>query len=194
MNNNLTPEIYDASKSPDVRALRAMAPNDLDGRSAAAAALLKKGVILDREIDVWGFHPGLVMRSRLQLGCLFWPNFSQAMPTNVVNQPGSSVQPNYDLSKNFPGAIESSTDAADYPAFNPTPALPAAPSVGPYIGNGIWGADLSVVCPHGVWAFREGDPIQHSGLKNGPAWTGTLYFHIGSNIMGAAPEWLEAKP
>jgi hypothetical protein len=135
----LNDDIYWASKSPEVNALRSLAP---DAREAPASELAAKGVLIDRCIDIWGWDPTKVMAYRVSLG--------------VTSQ----------LTAFAPlKSIKVSIDAADYPPFSPAPPpLPKVEPVGAYTGNGLYQATSACFDGNGHLMFSDGQPYTQDGV------------------------------
>lgn len=182
----LTREMYDASKDPRIRALRAMAADDIDGRLAAAQAIDNNGTgpVVDPEIDLLGWNPPDVMQNRVGLGLTWWRNAFQPMPINPLHFSGSQVS-DYDPKKPWARSIKTSLDDADYPAFDQAPApTPALGPVGKLIGNGLY-AFNQAACWSGAlgrYIFAEG----HSEVAPDGV---TVYWHLGRFLGVPSPQW-----
>lgn len=109
-------------------------PTDQNARSLKAAALASQGYVIDAPIMVFGWDACQAMYYRKAFGLTWVPS---------ALQPAVDVQ-TYNPAKPPAGSIKVSTDAKDYPPFDP-PA-PAAPTpaitsyVGPQIGGCIYGS------------------------------------------------------
>lgn len=126
--------IYWASKSPEVAKAFDVngAGQDQSAREAAAADLIRRGVIIDREIMIWGQDPFKIMSMRAFYGYTWVPNAVQ--PASWASVGGAP----YDPKNPLPGSIRVSVDIADYPPFVPPPP-PPPPSDPSYVGNQIFG-------------------------------------------------------
>jgi hypothetical protein len=127
--------IYIASKNPMMLPLFNMRPSGLQNPMLTQAQVntlvnqcLAAGILIDEEIDFWGWDPWTVMSDRLMQGILWVPaGLGNATGTSVIT-PGefSGPQP--------PGTIKVSITASDYPAWPVTaPATTVPTSVGPQI-------------------------------------------------------------
>jgi hypothetical protein len=178
----LTDPIYWAAQDAQVKALCSI--TNPVARESKAATLDTAGFLIDRQIDLWCLDPTLVMGSRAQLGFSWVPNAFQPNLVDPLNLLGGV---HTDMTKPWARSVKVSVLAKDYPALAP-PAPPPTPSVNPVAfdyGNGTYAANTTAVSSQGKWLYKEGDPITYNGK--------TLYFHMGSNIMGASPMWLD-KP
>lgn len=136
-NVSLTVEIYKASKHPDVRALFDMPSGD--ARDNRALQLIQQGHVLDYFIDVCNYDPVTIMGIRQQMGFTWVPNATQA-PGNGVILTGPVP----------PGGIKVSTDAKDYPPFDP----PVPP---PVVGTNLVGRQLfGNLYTYGPGAVKDG--------------------------------------
>jgi len=115
---------YWLSEPPEVRDLQSLDP---DARSARASELAIKGFTVDVPIMVWGWDPYLVMKLRQDFGYTWVPS---ALQPSITIAPGLSAPGAipYDAAHPPSGAIHVSTNAADYPPFNPpAPPVPQTP-------------------------------------------------------------------
>lgn len=143
MANTLTTDIYWASKRPEVRAIHEL---PFEQRESAASALAQAGDVIDRQIDIWGWDPVLVMQVRDQYGVVFAP--AAAFIGVATN----------------PAFIKTSLDAVDYPSFDPAPpSVPQVKPVGVYIGNGIYAATQACFTPSGSLLFVDGQHFIQDG-------------------------------
>jgi hypothetical protein len=121
MPNDLTDAVYWASKDPEVAAVHTL---PFEQREAAAQALDTQGFTLDRQIDIWGWSPSLVMQTWVGLGL-----------THV-----SAAAFNDSPSVKF---IKVSLNSADYPPFAPgPPPLPPVKPVGAWNGS-VYAANIT---------------------------------------------------
>lgn len=179
----LTDAIYDASRDPRILAIKKLVKSDgtpdYDARNAAAFTLDANGsgLILDREIDIFGFSPALVMGVRQQYGYAWLPNAFQ--PNVPLGDLG-------DLRKMFPRGIRVSTDAADYRPFAPpVPAPPVSSSpVGQRNGD-LFEVNLVAAQIHGKWLFDDGEEYPEGGT--------TYVFHKVPGMFGSSV-WWTVKP
>ncbi len=182
-NNTMTDQGYQASKDPRIAALWQMnlpdGSADVGGRSQAAVALNALGLIIDRQIDLWGWSPSLVMGMRQSDGYVWAPNAFQ------VNAP--SLLDYLDITKAYAGSIKVSTDAADYPPFDaPAPPVVKVSMVGPRVGN--------------VYAYTgpyvNGRPVPNQGDSTTAPDGTTVYFNEGLGPSAMAmpfAEWTLTK-
>lgn len=182
MQVTLTDVIYRASKDPRTNDLQKLVKSDgtpdIEARQAAAATLDAAGLVIDREIDIWGWDPVLVMVARMTAypGSLTWgPN---------AFQPNLTAQT--DLSKPWPRSVKYSVDATDYPAIaSAPPPLPAPHPVGALIGNGVYAVNTAVCFSNvtGQWLYREGN--QETAPDGVP-----VFWHMGFGFAGLpSPMW-----
>lgn len=158
---------YWASKAPEV--VKAFDVNgagqDEAAREAAAPDLVRRGLIIDREIMIWGQDPFKIMSLRVFYGFTWVPNAVQPAPWASVG--GAPYDP-----KLFPpGCIRVSVDPADYPPFAPPPP-PPPPAHPSYIGDKIFGD---------FYASLPGNPAKPGdiGVKNG------VEYVLGENPFGS---------
>ena len=131
----LTTDIYWASRHPEVRKLRDMERMSAE-RAAAALELVKRGFTVDAVIDLGRWDAADTMRARQVFEFTWVPALGQQ---DVGVMPGLSVPAyGYDPDKPPPGSIRVSTDAADYPPFDP-PAEAPPPVVLPAVGRPLGG-------------------------------------------------------
>lgn len=134
-------KLYWASKPAAVRALQSMPVED--ARTQAAVTLAQQGYQIDVMVHVWGFDPWGTMQGRRVNGFKWVPALLQNF--TVAQYP---LNP-WELSQDTPmpkGAIKTSLDDADYPAFDPPvpvapPAKPVIP-VGPQIYGNVYSSNI----------------------------------------------------
>jgi hypothetical protein len=163
-NVTLTDDIYWAAKPPAVRALRPL-PSGTD-RDTQAQALAQNGYLLDVPIDVWNWDAVTTMGVRQQLGFTWVPSALQA-PLN--GQIGTGAPP--------PGTIRVSTNAADYPPFDP-PAPPPQQStnvVGWQVFGNIYTFGPSAEV-NGQFMVTDGQLVTQSGVQ--------YKAHVSTGLMG----------
>lgn len=110
-NVTLTDDIYRASKPDAVQELYKLEPGD--ARDSLAQQLAQQGYLIDVPIDVWNWDPVTTMAVRKQMGSTWEPS---ALMQPLNGAIGAGPVPL--------GAIKVSTNAVDYPPFDP-PAPPA---------------------------------------------------------------------
>lgn len=165
MKQDLTDDIYKASKDPRVIALLQI--TDVNQREAQAQSLDAAGLVIDREIDIWGWDPVKVMAIRAADGYPWVPNAFQANLQDPFNLLGGD---HTDMSKPWPRSIKVSLDSSDYPSVAVAPPpLPATRPVGALIGNGIYAANLAACFVNGGWLFNDGQQYAQDGV--------TYFFH-----------------
>jgi hypothetical protein len=185
----LTDAVYWASKDPQVRGLQNIA--DPAARETAAEALDAAGLVIDRQIDIWGLDPTLVMETRGEYGyswvpSAFQPNLIDPLKTGVFL---AGTTPT-DMSKPWARSIRVSTLASDYPPI--APPKPVAPP-----SDGVtWNFDAStgkysvflaaVTGPDGKFIYSEGQSLTYAGQ--------TVYIHINWTVFGPYPQFLLTKP
>lgn len=173
----LTDPIYWASKNPQVASLQSLKtaeglPN-IGARESLASQLESQGLIIDRQIDIWGWDPVLVMGERASHGFLWGPNATQPNAPSLLDY--------LDLSKRWPNSIKYSLDAGDYPPFAPAVITPISTSpVGTYNG-GVYSVNLSVAQVHGVLLYRDGQAYTDNN--------GTYIFHNQPGMFGPMLWW-----
>ncbi len=156
----LTNDIYWASKDPRIVALRTLP--DIGSRDTAAYELDKLGLIIDRQIDVWGWDPHLVMGYRLFYGDVWVPNAYQPNALNTSDY--------FDINKIWQRAIRVSIDATDYKPFNPpTPDPPPSTSTIGVLNGGQYTVNRDVAQINGQFIFKNGQHYKDS--------TGDYTFH-----------------
>jgi hypothetical protein len=144
-NVTLTDDIYWLAQPTAIRALRQM-PSGPE-RDEKALALAQAGYIVDVPIMVWNWDAVSTMGVRQQLGFAWVPSAFQAP---LSGMPGTSLPIP-------PGAIKVSTNAADYPPFDP-PAPPQIPATN-VIGWQVFGK----VYTFGPGALANGKPMVTDG-------------------------------
>ncbi len=176
--SDLTHAIYRDHQPPEILAL--MDTPDIAARGAKAIELDAKGFVIDTQIMIWGWDAGLVMAMRQQYGYPWVPNAFQPPLQDPFKMLGGAST---DLTKPWPRSIKVSTDAADYPPFNPPTAPAPAPvdAVGFDYGNGRFAVNYAAAFNHGVPVFKTGDTVIHNGVK--------LYYKSGWAGTGMSLEW-----
>jgi hypothetical protein len=171
-NATLTGDIYWAAKPPAVRAMREMPSGE--ARDKLALTLAQSGYLLDAPIDVWNWDAVTTMGVRQQLGFTWVPSALQA-PLN--GQIGIGPVP--------PGAIRVSTNAADFPPYDP-PVPPPQQSTN-LVGWQIFGSIYTFgpgAIVNGQVTVTDGQLVTQSGVQykahvNGASMLGmgvTVYF------------------
>jgi hypothetical protein len=129
-------EMYWTAQPPPVRELRNMQWGA--DRTVVALDLAQKGYAIDVMIGVYGFEPWGTMSGRTLEGYKWAPALLQDY--TVVKYP---LNP-WELGPNAPmpkGAIKTSLDGKDYPAFDPPKADPnALPTITNPVGAQVTGA------------------------------------------------------
>lgn len=149
----ITEDQYWNAQPPAVRALRNMSTTDTS-RGILAAQLANQGFTIDVPIMVNGWGANIIMTVRQDDGMTWVPKLG--MPDVSSSITGAAV-PNppykpYDPLHPPAGSIKVSIDPADYPAFDPPPAVnPPAPST------------------HMVGAYMFSDASGKKYYANGPA-------------------------
>ena len=183
----LTDAVYWAAKDSRIHDLQKLVtPDGLPdqaGRQSAAAALDAAGLVIDRQIDIWGWDPVLVMNMRGAYGFAWAPNAFQP------NFASGNATPT-DMSKPWPRSIRTSTLASDYPPIQP-PAPVAAPSDGVTwyfdAASGTYQVLAAAVTgPDGKYIYAEGQQLLYAGQ--------TVYFHVSYGIFGGSPQFVLKKP
>ena len=141
-NVTLTDDIYWLAQPPAIRALRNL-PSGTD-RDVKALALAQSGYFLDVPIMVWNWDPVSTMGVRQQLGFTWVPSALQA-PLNGI---GTGAPP--------PGSIRVSTNATDYPPYDPPVPVVHATNV---VGWQVFGN----VYTFGPGALANGKPMVTDG-------------------------------
>jgi len=173
LNVTLTQEIYEKSRQPEVQALFKMA--DPTERAAKAQELIADGVILCKEIDIWGMDAAKMMFTWADLGLPWVPNAAQPGLVNPLNIGGGFSGTPTDMSKPWPNSIKVSVDANDYPPHDAVVAPPKEPLVGsPQYANGTWPVTSETLNRIGQGTLHVGQTIPQDGKK----------FKLGS-IQGA---------
>lgn len=181
----LTNEIYRASKDPRVNALQDIKSvdglPDIDQRLQAASRLDKEGLIIDMQIDIWGWDPVKVMAVRESVGYPWGPNAFQPNLTNPFKLLGG---PYTDMSQPWPRSIKVSTDAKDYPAFAPPPPpVPVSASpIGQKNGDSYF-VNQAVAQVSGQWLFKDGQEYVEGGK--------TYIFHNQPGMFGPMVSWTD---
>lgn len=148
----LTNDIYRASKAPAVRALYAL-PSGTQ-RDILAQQLAAQGYLLDVPIDVWNWDAVTTMAVRQQLGFTWVPSALQAPLNGAI---GSGAPPL--------GSIKVSTNAADYPPFDP-PVVPivATNIVGALLFGSTYTFGPGAVVD-GKFAVTDGQVVTQDGAQ-----------------------------
>ena len=174
----LTDSVYWASKPPQVAALQSLVTPagfpDIAARDAQGQVLAAQGFIIDRQIDIWGWDPVLVMGARAGYGYTWCPNAYQANDPNILDYLNPALM--------WSGAIPVSTDARNYPAFTP-PAPPTPVSASPVgtLNAGMYSVNLAVAQVNGVLLFKDGQTYMDN--------TGTYTFHDQPGMFGPMLWW-----
>lgn len=180
--------LYFASKDPRIVALQQVREAstglpDLAGRLTAAQPLDSAGLVVDMQIDIWGWDPVLVMAARKQYGFpwvpnAFQPNLVDPLATGVI--PSGSVAT--DMRRPWPRSIKVSVDAADYPAFAPPPPppTPSASPVGPRVGD-LFGVNIAAASVNGQFLFQDGKEYTIDGTS--------YIFHNVPTPFGPSVNW-----
>jgi hypothetical protein len=185
----VTDDIYWASKDQRVRDLQKI--TDPAARESAAEALDAAGLVIDRQIDIWGWDPTLVMETRGEYGypwvpSAFQPNLIDPLKTGVVPAGATAT----DMSKPWPRSVKVSTLESDYPPINPPkPAAPPSDGVTWYFDSttGAYSVLLSAVTGQdGKFVYTEGQQLLYGGQ--------TVYFHVNWTVFGPYPQFLLNKP
>ena len=180
MNNTLTDTIYWASKDSRVAALQNLKTSDglpdITSRLATAKTLDAggTGIIIDNQIDIWGWDPTLVMGYRQQYGYIWVPNAFQT-PEALPTLEDMKTTPAWDRS------IKVSTDANDYPAFTPPKLF--VPSTSPIgvLNGGQFAVNYSAVIKNGAIMFVDGQEYAENGQ--------TYLFHNMPGMFGPELWW-----
>lgn len=151
-NSTLTNEIYQASKPPAVRALYALPSGE--ARDTLAHQLAAQGYLLDVPIDVWNWDAVTTMGVRQQLGFKWVPSALQAPLDGAI---GSGPVPL--------GAIRVSTNAADYPPFDP-PVVPVVHTnvVGYNVFGNVYTYGPGAVV-NGKYVVADGQIVSQDGVQ-----------------------------
>jgi len=182
----LTDAIYWASQPQAIQDLQKLVDSngipDVASRIAVAAKLDAQGLVIDRQIHIWGWSPSLVMALRQEYGYVWVPNAFQ--PNTFI------LTDLLDGAKAWPRSIKVSTSVADYPPVAPPPPPVAVPdNVTWYFdaADGVYGVLASAVTnSQGAWIYTEGQPVSYKGT--------TVYFHLSYSIMGTFPQFWVKKP
>lgn len=163
-NVSLTNEIYQASKPPVVRALFAMPSGD--PRDQLAAQLAQQGYLIDVPIDMWNWDAVTTMSTRQMYGFTWVPSALQPPLNGAV---GTGPVP--------PGSIKVSTNAADYPPFDPPPPLPVQSTnmVGALLYGNIYAYGPGAVV-NGKFVVTNGEEVTQDGVQ--------YKAHVSQALMG----------
>lgn len=105
-------------------------------RVQAALDLAKAGYAVDVMIEAYGFEPWGTMASRKLQGFAWAPAILQDYQLTQYAIAPWYTSPDTPMPK---GAIKTSLDLADYPAFDPPPPPPTVTLVANPVGSNIWG-------------------------------------------------------
>lgn len=164
----LTFEIYKASKPPAVRALFDM-PSGAE-RDTLAHQLAAQGYLLDVPIDVWNWGVVSTMWIRQTYGFTWQPSALMA-PLPPGEYPVGPVPP---------GAIKVSTDAKDYPPFEP-PAVKPPPDtrlVGRLLFGNLYTYNAAALVD-GKYQFANGEVVTQDGVQYRAIFTA---FAVGTTV------------
>jgi hypothetical protein len=127
-------QIYWAHQPPEIQLLRTIP--DMNQLQTRAMQLATMGFTIDVPIMIWGWDPLKVMQLRQSFGYTWVP--SALMPpvqmAPGLTAPGAIA---YDPANPPRGAVNVSTDPADYPTF--IPPVPPTPVTEPVVGVAILG-------------------------------------------------------
>lgn len=152
-NVSLTDDIYWAAQPPAVRALRNV-PSGAE-RDIQAQALAQGGYALDVAIMVWNWDAVTTMGVRQSLGFSWVPSALQAPLNGAI---GTGAPPS--------GSIRVSTNAADYPPYDPPtpPPVQATNLVGWQVFGNIYTFGPGALA-NGKFVVTEGQVVTQDGVQ-----------------------------